>query len=297
MRRKSLMPAGTPPETMAGPTKPRRRGPVPKSDQPKPLTRALDRGLRILAIIADTPDLPLVDIAERSDLSPATALRLLDTLRAHDFVVQDESGRYQVGLKAFEIGSRFLSHTRLQEICRPILMRLAEETDQTVSLAILEDADAVYVDSGESQRSIRTATRVGMRTPAHLSASGKVLLAWLWEGRVRELLGSDPLRTTTVNSLASVEDVLKALAAVRASGIAHDREEYELGISCLAAPIRDRSGTIVAAMSVSTLTGQFASREADLTKALEEAAHDASRRMGWRGPQVSAEQSDATLID
>lgn len=282
---------------MASPTQPRRRGPVPKSDQPKPLTRALDRGLRILAIIADTPDLPLVDIAERSELSPATALRLLDTLRAHDFVVQDESGRYQVGLKAFEIGSRFLSHTRLQEICRPILMRLAEETDQTVSLAILEDADAVYVDSGESQRSIRTATRVGTRTPAHLSASGKVLLAWLWEGRVRELLGTDPLRTTTDNSLASIEDVLQALAAVRASGIAHDREEYELGISCLAAPIRDRSGMIVAAMSVSTLTGQFSTREPDLTKALAEAAHDASRRMGWRGPQTSKKQSDATLVD
>ncbi len=297
MRPKSLTRAGTPPEPMANPTQPRRRGPAPKSDQPKPLTRALDRGLRILAIIADTPDLPLVEIAQRSDLSPATALRLLDTLRAHDFVLQDDGGRYQVGLKAFEVGSRFLSHTRLQEICRPILMRLAEETDQTVSLAILENADAVYVDSGESQRSIRTATRVGMRTPAHLSASGKVLLAWLWEGRVRELLGSDPLQTTTVNSLASIDDVLKALGAVRDSGIAHDREEYELGISCLAAPIRDRSGTVVAAMSVSTLTGQFAAREDDMTKALHEAAHDASRRMGWRGPQANQEKSDATLVD
>ncbi|WP_375573226.1 IclR family transcriptional regulator [Ahrensia marina] len=275
----------------------RRRGPVPKSDQPKPLTRALDRGLRILSIIAEDPDLPLVDIAQRSDLSPATALRLLDTLRAHDFVVQDEGGLYRVGLKAFEVGTRFLSHTRLQEVCRPILMRLTEDTDQTASLAILEEADAVYVDSGESQRSIRTATRVGTRVPAHLSASGKVLLAWLWEVRVRELLGAEPLRTMTPNSLSDVDAVLEALAEVRQDGIAYDREEFELGITCLAAPVRDREGTVVAALSVSTLTGQFSGREAALKQALQDAARDASRRMGWRAQQTGSMRADATLVD
>jgi IclR family acetate operon transcriptional repressor len=275
----------------------RRRGPVPKSDQPKPLTRALDRGLRILSIIAEDPDLPLVDIAQRADLSPATALRLLDTLRAHDFVVQDEGGLYRVGLKAFEVGTRFLSHTRLQEVCRPILMRLTEDTDQTASLAILEEADAVYVDSGESQRLIRTATRVGTRVPAHLSASGKVLLAWLWEVRVRELLGAEPLRTMTPNSLSDVDEVLDALAEVRQDGIAYDREEFELGITCLAAPVRDREGTVVAALSVSTLTGQFSGREAALKQALQDAARDASSRMGWRASRVEATRADATLVD
>lgn len=275
----------------------RRRGPVPKSDQPKPLTRALDRGLRILSIIAEDPDLPLVDIAQRSDLSPATALRLLDTLRAHDFVVQDEGGLYRVGLKAFEVGTRFLSHTRLQEVCRPILMRLTEDTDQTASLAILEEADAVYVDSGESRRSIRTATRVGTRVPAHLSASGKVLLAWLWEVRVRELLGAQPLRTTTPNSLSDVDGVLEALAGVREDGIAYDREEFELGITCLAAPVRDREGIVVAALSVSTLTGQLSGREAALKQALQEAARDASSRMGWRAPPTGSMRADATLVD
>lgn len=275
----------------------RRRGPVPKSDQPKPLTRALDRGLRILAIIAEDPDLPLVDIAQRSELSPATALRLLDTLRAHDFVVQNEGGLYRVGLKAFEIGTRFLSHTRLQEVCRPILMRLTEDTDQTASLAILEDADAVYVDSGESPRSIRTATRVGTRVPAHLSASGKVLLAWLWEVRVRELLGAEPLSALTPNSLTSIEAVLEALSSVRDEGMAYDREEFELGITCLAAPVRDREGTVVAALSVSTLTGQFSAREDLLKRALRDAAHDASSRMGWRAPRTGPMDADATLVD
>lgn len=241
--------------------------------------------------------MPLVDIAQRSELSPATALRLLDTLRAHDFVVQDDGGRYRVGLKAFEVGTRFLSHTRMQEVCRPILMRLTEETDQTASLAILEEADAVYVDSGESQRSIRTATRVGTRVPAHLSASGKVLLAWLWEGRVRELLGSEPLRTMTPNSLSSANSVLDTLASVRADGIAYDHEEFELGITCLAAPVRDREGTVVAALSVSTLTGQFAGRRASVTQALRDAARDASSRMGWREPLTGTKPADATLID
>ncbi|MEO0382649.1 MAG: IclR family transcriptional regulator [Pseudomonadota bacterium] len=275
----------------------RKRGPVPKSDQPKPLTRALDRGLRILEIIAEDPNLPLVDIAERADLSPATTLRLLDTLRAHDFVVQGEDGLYRVGLKAFEVGTRFLSHTRLQEVCRPILMRLTEETDQTASLAILEEADAVYVDSGESQRSIRTATRVGTRVPAHLSASGKVLLAWLWEGRVRELLSTEPLRTITPNSLSTADAVLAALADVRSEGIAHDREEFELGITCIAAPVRDREGTVIAALSISTLTGQFAGRESALSQALGDAARDASSRMGWRAARNETIPADENLID
>ncbi|MBO6638717.1 MAG: IclR family transcriptional regulator [Roseitalea sp.] len=272
----------------------RRRGPARSGD--KPVTRALDRGLRILEVLADEPGLPLADIASETDLSPATALRLLDTLRAREFVAHNGAdGTYRIGLKAFEVGSRFLAHTRLQETCRPLLQRLAEDTGQTVSLAILEQAEAVYVDSSESNRSIRTTTRVGTRAPAHASASGKVLLAWLWEARVEEIVGTGPYRPLTPNTITDRGVLVEELGDVRQNGIAFDREEFDLGISCLAAPVRDRSGDVVAAISLSSLSSQLAGREAAFASALQQAASDASLRLGWRAPAGGSAHADASL--
>lgn len=261
-------------------------GRTPRSGGTPATTRTLDRGLRLLEILADGGEMTLAELSAASGLAPATALRLLDTLRARDFVAADE-GKYRVGLKTFEVGSAFLSHTRLLEVCHPILMRLAEETGLGASLAIQEGRDAIVVDTADGARSRRTAARIGMRAPLHACAAGKVLLAWLWEGRVLEILGPEPFEAVTPDTIRSAAPLLDALGEVRASGTAREDEELEPGLGALAAPVRDRKGHVAAALAVASPATRMRPPDAGLVARLAEAAGDASLRLGWRDARAA----------
>ena len=161
-------------------------------------TRALDRGLQILEEIAARSSMTLVEISAACDLAPATASRILRTLEMRGFVIRDaESRAYGIGLKTFEIGSRFLFETRLQETCTLILRRLAWATGQSKTLAILHQSDIVYLDAQEGTSPLRSKPQVGMRASAHATASGKCLLAARWSEGLIDAIGVGPYVTMT----------------------------------------------------------------------------------------------------
>lgn len=249
------------------------------------VTRTLDRGLAILEVVADHGHLTLSHIARELDMSAATAFRLLETLEQRGFVARSQDlGEYRIGPRAFNVGSAFTADTRLNDVARPIMRQLCEEQQESVMLAIRDGSYAVYVEQVEARSgAMRMTARLGSRVPLHSTANGKVLLAWLWESRIDEILGPSPYRQNTEHTVIERSALLAELARVRTQGYAQDAQEFESDIRCIAAPLRNASSDVVASLSVSGPAGRMsAEREAVLARVVCEASNEISRRLGWR---------------
>lgn len=262
-------------------------------------TRALDRGLLILETLAARPQLTLAEIADACDLSPATALRILRTLEMRNFVQRDDDTRaFAIGLKAFEVGSRFLSETRLTETCRLILRRLAGATGQSATLAILDHADIVYVDVHEGNAPLRSTPEVGTRAPAHATAPGKCLLADRWVGKLTEAIGEGPYPRITNRTITARDALREELATVRREGLAIEHGELLTDISGAACPVRDRTGEVVAAIALQAPSAMMDAQGADWIEKLRAAAVETSHRLGWRERTPPSSTGSATpLVD
>lgn len=245
--------------------------------------RSLVRGLQVLEILARTPEQSLTEIARQAHLPFSTTHRLLETLCRRGFVAQVEgSGRYRVGLKAFEVGTAFLTSHRLPEVARPVMAELVKHLSETTNLAVRDGREAVYVLQVESPRMLRLFAHPGARHPLYCTGVGKVLLAWEPEQEVRSLLGPGPLPRYTPRTLTDPELVLQELRVVRARGYALDREEREIGVRCVAAPVRDATGRVVAALSVSAPTTRLPYRRIpEVARAVMTAAQRISMLMGF----------------
>lgn len=253
------------------------------------VTRTLDRGLRVLEVLAEEASLSLSEIARRLDLTPATTSRLLETLRHRDYVRQDEqTGLYDIGPRAFQVGSAFTERLRLHQVAQPVLGRLADELGDTVSLGLRDHGEVIFVDQREGRGMIRMAPRLGVRAPLHCTAAGKVLTAWLWEAALKEVFGEEPFAEFTASTITTWAGLLQELDNTRAQGYAVDLEEYELQICCLAAPIRGRDGHVVGALSVSRVATRFPRNDPGaFGQKIMTAAADISRRLGFTdGPQA-----------
>jgi len=212
--------------------------------------QSLDRALDLLEALAGTDELGVSDLAARTGLVPSTAHRLLGTLVARGYAAQSPaSGRYLLGYKLLELTSGLQDRLgRLRAAARPHLEAIQAETGETTNLVVLEGRNAVYVESVPGTRSVRLFTEIGQAIPAHTAGSGKALLAW---ADAAALLGESPLPASTPRTLTTLEELREDLARVRKRGYATDIEEHELGVACVAVPILDRTGSAVAAISVS----------------------------------------------
>jgi len=213
----------------------------------------LDRALAILDILsAEGPDLSLGEISQRLELHKSTAHRLTMVLERHKLIERNSvSGRYRLGLKLFELGTRAISHLDLRERARPVLDRLVLETSETVHLGILDDTEVVYLDKVEPARSVRMASSVGRRNPAYCTAMGKSILAYLPDEKVEAIVRKHGLKAMTANTITSFLELKAELVAIRGRGYSVDDEEIEEGVRCVGCVVRDFSGGAVAAISVS----------------------------------------------
>lgn len=245
------------PHRFTGESRARRRG-RPPSGKPAASVRTLDRGLTLLETLSEAPGLQL-DVAHRIGLPPSTVFRLLEALRARGYVTRSpETGVYRVGIRAFEVGSAFVMEAALTDLALPEMRRLVGVFNEAVNLAVLDREEAVYVEQVEGNRSVRFFTRLGARVPLHCTGVGKVLTAWAGDTVLTRLLQHAPFEAFTPRTLTAADDFLAELGRVRELECAVDDEERETGVRCLAVPIRDRSGCVVAAMSLSGPTTRLA---------------------------------------
>jgi DNA-binding IclR family transcriptional regulator len=213
--------------------------------------RAVDRALDILLCFTkQTPQLSMTQIAEQVGMNKSTVHRLLGTLEKKRFVQRDSStGLYRLGIRILQMAYLTLEQNDLRQFAAPLLKRLGEQCQETITLSVLDDADVVFLDVVESPQRVKLAASTGQRLPAFATAAGKVMLAYLPEPATRKILerGMQPFTPKTIQSQ---EVYLNALSQVREQGFAIAEQEYEDGINAVAAPILDSAGLPVAAIAV-----------------------------------------------
>lgn len=216
------------------------------------VVRAFERGLRVLrSFDRARPQMTLAQVARAADLNRATARRLLLTLEAGGYVVR-RGDQFRLTPRVLELGYAFLASYGVSDLAVPFLETLSEKVHESSSVAVLDAADVVYVARVPANRVMTVTIGIGSRFPAYRTSLGRVLLSGLSDGEVVDVWQRSNRRDPTPRTVDHVDALLRAVARVREQGFALVDQELELGVRSIAAPIRSRSGAIVAAMNVST---------------------------------------------
>jgi len=246
--------------------------------------QVLDRALALLdALSQQGPDLALGEISQLLKLHKSTAHRLIMVLERHRLLERNyRTGRYRLGLKLFELGTKAVSQLDLREQARPFLERVVLETGETVHLCIYDDGEVVYVDKIEPARSVRLASSVGRRNPAYCTAVGKAIMAFLPEAQVEDAVKKHGLQPLTRKTVSTLVELKAELDQIRERGYAIDDEENEEGVSCVGAVVRGFDGEPVAAISVSGPTFRLGKEKVDMiARSVIAAADGLSRQLGF----------------
>ncbi|MGI6628116.1 MAG: IclR family transcriptional regulator [Bacillota bacterium] len=230
--------------------------------------RSVERAVKVLsAVIEASEPVSLTDVASKTGLPVATTKRFLDTL-TKTLILSKRGRLYSPGIRLFEIGKKTEQRMDLVPAAMPYLVKLRDNVGESANLAILDKTDVVYLASVESPRMMRTFTVPGARIPAHCTGVGKILLSGHSDDRLRKLYEScvqgdsgesgdsqslvhAKLERFTSNTIDSVDMLIREIKKARRLGYATDEGEREEGVVCIAAPVRDYSGSIVAAVSIS----------------------------------------------
>lgn len=255
-------------------------------------SQSLERGLGILAAFTGlSATLGIAEIAREVGLTKSTTHRYVNTLAVLGYLQQEEETRkYRLGAKSVEIGFAALNSIEITRVAAGSLQRLADETGFTVSMAVLDGAEVVYIERRRSgrERHLDLNLQVGSRLPAYCTALGKVLLAAEEPARLRVLLDGTDLARRAPNTITAREHLMAALNRVRRGALAVNDEELTQGLRSVAAPVRDRSGRVTAAVNVAVhSTGWNASMDAvarRLEAPLRRTTGEISTRLGYREP-------------
>lgn len=228
--------------------------------------------------------LPLKDIAKATQLPKTTTFRILYTLERQGYVEKVAgNGRYRLTSKLMEFVTEKADHRRLQDLAGPVMKKLLSEFQETVNLGVLEGDHVLYLDVMESPHLFRLAASVGQRGSIHATAVGKALAAFLPAEVVEAAIKNAGFRKYTERTIQRMLQLREELARVRRRGYAIDEQEIVEGVRCLGAPILDRSGRAVAAISVSgPIVRVTAARGRAIAQALVKGCSEISARLGYK---------------
>jgi DNA-binding IclR family transcriptional regulator len=242
------------------------------------------------AMVEEGRSLRLLDIAKKLGIPSSTVIRYLNALIDHGYVKQEEdSSRYYLTLKLSSLGNKVYSRFSYQAAMKKYLYKISDTLQESVSLSIDQDMNVVYIDAVEGPDHIlQTLQRIGKIAPMHSTGSGKCLLLNYNDRDLERFIDIKGLPGYTPNTLTTRVSFLKIMNTVREQGFAYDDEECELGVKCVAYPIRDFTGKVVAAVSVSAPISRMGdSREAEIIEVLQQVGDEASIEFGYKQPAVS----------
>jgi IclR family KDG regulon transcriptional repressor len=246
------------------------------------MVSAVGRTLAVLEALGDQEeDRGLTELSQQLGMSKATVHRFLQSLKRLGYVVQDSEDRYRLSVKLFELGARALPQIDLVREAEQGMRHLNTLTGETVHLGIHDEGAIVYVHKIDSRYNLRMYSRIGRRAPLYCTGIGKILMAWREESEVRRLLANDEFIARTRHTLPSLDAYMNELRQVRELGFAEDREEFEDNMRCIAAPLFDRFGQVVAGLSVSFPCFRFQeTRKAHYVEELRSTAQRISSALG-----------------
>lgn len=238
------------------------------SERSERSSTSLERGLAILSSF-NVPDalLGITDLSQRLAMTPSTVHRYVATLVRLGYLERDVATRkYRIGFRAADLALAAVSGRGLADAARPLLETLSSETGKTVSLAVLDGTEVVYLVRVANPRGITLDLRIGSRLPAHCTAMGKVLLASLPPSELERRLDTFDLVPLTSRTITDVTQLGAELDAVRTNGYATNNQELSYDLRTVAAPVYDRHGDVVAAVNLSV--GASSHSQADVLRTL-----------------------------
>jgi len=253
----------------------------------KDRVKSLEKGLTLLIVLSQQDqDLLLDDLTRLAGLSRTSCFRLLQSMKALNFVEQDpHSKRYRLGARNISIGAAALNNLSLRQISLPFMKKLRQETDETINLSILHDTEIVFIERLEARHIINTRLRIGSRLPAYCTCMGKAILAYLPQYKLNRILEEFQFERKTENTIVSAEALKRELEDVRVHERALNNEELEKGLCAIASPILNYTGEAVAALNVSFPLVRHSMGEAirDFAPLVKEACREISSHFGFQG--------------
>lgn len=258
------------------------RGTAPESAKSPGSIQVIERMMTLLDALAASPEpATLKQLATATELHPSTAHRILAAMTSARFVERQDPGTYRLGIRLLELGNIVKSRINLREVALPFMQELHETIGEAVNLGTRHEDDIVYLERTSSGRAlVRVVYLVGGRAPLHLTSLGKLFLAADSAQEVRAYARRTALPGKTPRSLTSLAALERELDKVRRHGIAYDDEEAEIGLKCVAAPIHDDEGRIVAALSVSAPADRH---DPEWAAQVRKAADAVSHTLGYTG--------------
>ncbi len=249
-------------------------------------SRAVARALGILEGVAErSGGMTNSEISRTLRIPKSSASYILRTLERHGYLRREgDTGKYRLGLRVLSLSREVLTGLAIRELALPVLKSLVARTQLTAHLAILDQAEAVYIEKVEAPGFIKMDTWVGRRMLVHSTSVGKALVAYLPEAEVEAILRERGLRKRTPKTITVRSKFLRELGKVRGRGYAVDDEENSPDVRCIAAPVCDSSGATQAAVGVSGTTSQI--DKVNLPKIaglVKEAARKISKQLGHQG--------------
>ena len=257
---------------------------MPTKDTTSSTTTSVERALSILELAAlDERGLAHSEISRRLEIPKSTTTYLLRTLEHRGYLRKNEdTGRYQIGIKVLGLGQHVMAGVNLTRISHRHLTELVEKTRLTAHLAILDHGRAVYIDRAESPGFVKINTWIGRDLPIHSTGVGKILTCELNPADLDAILERDGLPKKTPKTITTRNAYLAELNQVRQIGYALDDEENNLGVRCVAVPVRDSTGRIRAALGASGTTSLFTQEQIpQMAAQAQQAAQAISEELGY----------------
>ena len=250
---------------------------------PQPVAKSsiqvIERMMTLLDVLAHHHDaVSLKQLSRETELHPSTAHRILGAMTTSGFVERAEPGAYRLGIRLLELGNIVKSRINIRQVALPFMQTLHGQIGESVNLGVRHDDEIIYVERTSSGRSsVRVVHLVGARAPLHATAVGKLFLVEDGLQKLREYAKRTGLPGFTPTSLTTLPALEKELDRVRRHGVAFDNEEIEQGLRCIATPVRDDVGELIAGLSVSAPTERY---DPDWIPLIKQAADDISHALG-----------------
>jgi IclR family KDG regulon transcriptional repressor len=250
------------------------------------IVQSVDRALQIFELVSSKKEgYGVSELSREIPLNKTSVYRMLSTLVRHGFVEQDsETEKYKLGYKVLELSAILLDSIDLRVEAKAYLKELEDLTNEVIHLVVYDRGEVVYIEKLEGNETLRMHSKVGTRAPIHCSSVGKVILAYLPTSELSKIMEKYELKEHTVHTITVKEVLYSHLQDIRTQGYALDLEENELGISCIAAPIFDHTGKVIAAVSISGPTMRMTNQTIhELKDKIVDISKKISIRLGYRG--------------
>ena len=263
--------------------------------------QSLDRVFDILEAFGHSGSkLGVTELGNLTGLHKSTVYRFLSALEVRGYVVREvETGKYSLGYRILELSKHVLDKLEIRQQAKLHLENLVQQCGETVYLVALESGETVYIDRVEGTKNLRLRSNIGSRGYAHSSASGKILLSEMPSRDLQKIVEEKGLIALTNSTITDFDDLVQALLTVREQGFAFDDIENEEDVRCIAAPIRDFRGKIIAAVSISGPSTRMTLERLknELRNMIVDTANQISINMGYHKAEIKGKRFNNHYFD